>query len=1019
MAPMMPEQEEFVSTVGAAGAWHHDKSAQMLKEALRRAPNDSRHLLNPLGTVARAVTGHFERAASVRELGKGEVDGGGSHEEHCGWLLKRGRVVRNWKMRWVMVQAGYLWYFQDESRHELHGRMTLSSGIVRHGKPTLRNLEVESEQRTLFLLAADEVEAQAWARVLTRCIHEAKERSLQLSVATPALVELPELIDLLVSTGRQRTPSAEEAGVAAGLTEAAAEAGSAAAEGSARAAALEEVSAVSAKADAVGAIVVTGSCTTSAGDEDTYQVLCSQQEVDLCVFLLAVHTYGVPAGEVAQLLLARYSPECGTGTTISPSAAVNKGTQRSRRRIAYILLRWAQLHPFDFTAGGAGALRSLWQLAAADGYMAELGLHIGVSLADRQLQPPELVAVATATGTPAAMVSAVKEEANEASEARTSSKCEAVERAVAADAAEAFGASEGIALDKPAVEGFSRKMREERLREHCRRLQAVVGDVDITDVVEIGGQNEVIEKGLMTSVANELSSYLGAECGEAEGHREGGSVGRCRDDSPRSTDTDFVYEDRPSYGEKGRAAVTKEASAASDQAVEASPVRVTEKQSVLLHPDTGIWRPFLAVAAGPAKESGAALQVSERPIGSLTLRELHVCLHCLGQRPSVGSARSPIRRSLSTKRTLSGSEPAASHGPLHGSRSRGRIGVAASEKGCAATDGSPAQMARLGVQLVSALATPLPPGSVCANQWLAVPPLALAKYLTLCDERLARRIGLRHLLSVSFPKLWKQLPASLTTDVPGSDSLTPTPSPVQQCTAFFNDVATLIASALVSTPRLRVRVALYEHFVAVASELRTLCNFSSCQAILAGLGYASIYRLKATKARLSKPALAALDACQRLMAHDGSYRQYRAMLSSLRRSPPFVPQLGVHLSDLTFLGEGNKDLVERKINLGKRQLVHSVLAIVLAGRLAAYPFDALPGIGLLIGAAPRLSEKVLYDTSLALEPRASSIEEIERREAELLKEEAARVDGGVTKRLFGQSSASGGGYQCHNLAEAG
>ena len=43
--------------------------------------------------------------------------------EHCGWLLKMGRAVHNWRMRWVLLQAGYLWYFKDGTCKEPLGRM--------------------------------------------------------------------------------------------------------------------------------------------------------------------------------------------------------------------------------------------------------------------------------------------------------------------------------------------------------------------------------------------------------------------------------------------------------------------------------------------------------------------------------------------------------------------------------------------------------------------------------------------------------------------------------------------------------------------------------------------------------------------------------------------------------------------------------------------------------------------------------------------------------------------------------
>ena len=66
---------------------------------------------------------------------------------------------------------------------------------------------------------------------------------------------------------------------------------------------------------------------------------------------------------------------------------------------------------------------------------------------------------------------------------------------------------------------------------------------------------------------------------------------------------------------------------------------------------------------------------------------------------------------------------------------------------------------------------------------------------------------------------------------------------------------------------------------------------------------------------------------------------------------------------------GNKDVVDGRINLAKRQQVHAVLASCLAGRRVRYPFGALPGIARLLEATPRLSEDELYSNSLLREPR--------------------------------------------------
>ena len=112
----------------------------------------------------------------------------------------------------------------------------------------------------------------------------------------------------------------------------------------------------------------------------------------------------------------------------------------------------------------------------------------------------------------------------------------------------------------------------------------------------------------------------------------------------------------------------------------------------------------------------------------------------------------------------------------------------------------------------------------------------------------------------------------------------------------------------------------------------------------------------------------------------------------MRHRPPFIPYLGVHLTDLTFVGDGNDDVLpDGAINLGKRQNVHAILSTCLGGRARVYPFSALPGIVRLFEAAPRLSEDELYRQSLHWEPRGMAPQEVAKRDQQLRNAPTATV----------------------------
>lgn len=62
---------------------------------------------------------------------------------------------------------------------------------------------------------------------------------------------------------------------------------------------------------------------------------------------------------------------------------------------------------------------------------------------------------------------------------------------------------------------------------------------------------------------------------------------------------------------------------------------------------------------------------------------------------------------------------------------------------------------------------------------------------------------------------------------------------------------------------------------------------------------------------------------QALMSPERAFAAYRAELVSA--VPPGVPFLAVYLSDLTFIEEGNDDLINGLINVGKKEMIYKVI----------------------------------------------------------------------------------------------
>lgn len=92
-------------------------------------------------------------------------------------------------------------------------------------------------------------------------------------------------------------------------------------------------------------------------------------------------------------------------------------------------------------------------------------------------------------------------------------------------------------------------------------------------------------------------------------------------------------------------------------------------------------------------------------------------------------------------------------------------------------------------------------------------------------------------------------------------------------------------------------------------------------AIYSGLNNAALNRLRRTWDAVNQRHLQLFQNIKDILAPSRNFSRYRETLRKLQ--PPCVPFLGVYLTDLTFIEDGNTDRLradERLINFGKRQM---------------------------------------------------------------------------------------------------
>jgi uncharacterized protein YqkB len=183
-----------------------------------------------------------------------------------------------------------------------------------------------------------------------------------------------------------------------------------------------------------------------------------------------------------------------------------------------------------------------------------------------------------------------------------------------------------------------------------------------------------------------------------------------------------------------------------------------------------------------------------------------------------------------------------------------------------------------------------------------------------------------------------------------------------------NQVITWIAHEILRQPKADARAKAITKAIALAQALMDRNNFNGVKEITAGLALSSVQRLKkawsAVKPKVKQTYNDLTDRC--------------ANMQSLRQlphstTPPLVPYLGVYLTDLVFIEDGNPNTFEEDgstfINFRKMSIMGEVLMEISSYQHDRYAYNKLDDLYFYLLTMETHSDTELYNLSVAAEPK--------------------------------------------------
>ncbi|PVU88522.1 hypothetical protein BB561_005804 [Smittium simulii] len=179
-----------------------------------------------------------------------------------------------------------------------------------------------------------------------------------------------------------------------------------------------------------------------------------------------------------------------------------------------------------------------------------------------------------------------------------------------------------------------------------------------------------------------------------------------------------------------------------------------------------------------------------------------------------------------------------------------------------------------------------------------IDPIELARQITIIDHNLLTLVRpiefLKKAWSVSLvdPKAVNGLTVEVATNL-------------RSISVFSTKITHYITSKILEEQVIENRVSILSYFISLAEQLWTLNNYNSLVSVIGAIQSTPIQRLTKTWKILPAKSLNAFESIKSIMKSSRNYSTYREAIQ--KSSPPSIPFIGLSLTDLTFIEDGNPD----------------------------------------------------------------------------------------------------------------